>query len=51
MMLSKRWQGLLMMVLAVTMTLGLASTAYAQSRDTGLAVVHAADPDGAPLPA
>ncbi len=50
MMLSKRWQGLLMMVLAVTLTLGLASTAYAQSRDTGLAVVNAADPDGAPLP-
>ena len=49
-MLSKRWQGLLMMVLAVTLTLGLASTAYAQSRDTGLAVVHAEDPDGAPLP-
>ncbi len=48
--LSKRWQGILMMVLAVTLTLGLASTAYAQSRDTGLAVVHAADPDGAPLP-
>jgi len=50
MMLSKWWQGLLMMVLAVTLTLGVASTAYAQGRDTGLAVVHAADPDGAPLP-
>ncbi len=33
--LSKRWQGFLMMVLAVTLTLGLASTAYAQGRDTG----------------
>ena len=50
MMLSKRWQGLLMMVLAVTLTLGVANTAFAQGRDVGLALVHAEDPDSAPLP-
>ena len=50
MMLSKRWQGVLMIALAVTLTLGIANTAFAQGRDTGVMVVHAADPDGAPLP-
>ena len=48
-MLSKRWQGLLMMSLAVTLTLAYASPAFAQ-RDTGVMVVRAIDPDGAPLP-
>ena len=50
MMLSNRWRGLFVMALAFTLSLGLAGTAYAQGRDTGLAVVHAIDPDGAPLP-
>ena len=48
--LSKRWRGLLMMGLAVTLTLGIAGNAFAQGRDVGIAVVHAEDPDGAPLP-
>ena len=50
MMLSKRWQGVLMIALAVTLTLGVASNAYAQGRDVGTMVVHAVDPDTAPLP-
>ncbi len=49
MMLSKRWQGLITMSLAITLTLAFAGTAYAQ-RDTGVMVVQAMDPDGAPLP-
>ena len=44
-MLSKRWQGLIMMSLAVTLTLAFASPAFAQ-RDTGIMVVRAMDPDG-----
>ena len=50
MMLSNSWRGLFVMAIAFSLSLGLASTAYAQGRDTGLAVVHAIDPDGAPLP-
>jgi hypothetical protein len=49
MMLSKRWQGLLMMSLVVTLTLAFAGPAFAQ-RDTGVMIVRAIDPDGAPLP-
>ena len=49
MMLSTRWQGLLLMCLAVTLTLTLALPAQAQ-RDTGIMSVRALDPDGAPLP-
>ncbi len=48
--LSRRWQGLVMMVLAATLTLAFASSAYAQGRDVGIATVHAVDPDGSPLP-
>jgi hypothetical protein len=49
MMLSKRWQGLMMIALAVTLTLAFALPAQAQ-RDTGIMNVQALDPDGAPLP-
>jgi hypothetical protein len=49
MMLSKRWQGLLTMALAVTLTLAFAAPALAQ-RDTGTMRVTAVDPDGAALP-
>ncbi|MGD8330815.1 MAG: carboxypeptidase-like regulatory domain-containing protein, partial [Acidobacteriota bacterium] len=49
MMLSKRWRGLTMMALAVTLTLAFALPAQAQ-RDTGIMNVQAIDPDGAPLP-
>ena len=48
-MLSKRWQGLLMMCLAVTLTLAFAMPAEAQ-RDSGIMLVRVMDPDGAPLP-
>jgi hypothetical protein len=48
-MLSKRWQGLTLMALAVTLTLVVALPAQAQ-RDTGIMNVRALDPDGAPLP-
>ena len=50
MMLSKRWQGLFIMALAFTFSMGFASTAFAQDATTGLARVRAVDPDGAPLP-
>ena len=46
MMLSKRWQGLMMMALAVSLTLAFALPAQAQ-RDTGIMQVRALDPDGA----
>ncbi len=49
MMLSKRWQGLTTMALAVSLTLVFALPAQAQ-RDTGVMTVRALDPDGAPLP-
>jgi hypothetical protein len=48
-MLSKRWEGLTLMALAVTLTLVVALPAQAQ-RDTGIMNVRALDPDGAPLP-
>jgi hypothetical protein len=48
-MLFKRWQGLTMMALAVTLTLVFALPAQAQ-RDTGIMTVRALDPDGVPLP-
>jgi len=48
-MLSKRWQGLFTLALAVTLTLVFALPAQAQ-RDTGIMSVRALDPDGAPLP-
>ena len=50
MMLSKRWQGLFVMALAFSLSLGFASIAFAQDATTGLARVRAVDPDGAPLP-
>jgi hypothetical protein len=49
MMLSKRWQGLLVMSLAITLTLAFAAPAFAQ-RDTGQMRVVVVDPDGAALP-
>ncbi len=45
MMLSKRWQGLMMMALAVSLTLAFALPAQAQ-RDTGIMQVRALEPDG-----
>ena len=49
MLLSNRWQGLLMICLALTLTLVVALPAQAQ-RDTGIMSVRALDPDGVPLP-
>ena len=49
MLLSKRWQGLLTICLALTLALVVAFPAQAQ-RDTGIMSVRALDPDGVPLP-
>ena len=48
-MLSKRWQGLVVLAFAITLTLAFALPAQAQ-RDVGTMVVRVMDPDGAPLP-
>jgi hypothetical protein len=49
MMLSKRWQGISYICLAVALTIAFAAPAFAQ-RDSGVMVVRVMDPDGAPLP-
>ena len=48
-MLSNRWQGFLLIALAVTLALTFSTPAFAQ-RDSGIMVVRAIDPDGSPLP-
>ena len=49
MLLSKQWQGFAALALTAALVLAFATPAFAQ-RDTGIMVVRAVDPDGAPLP-